>query len=93
MCEASFEMRPAAALTGRKPSRLANAAQKTNGDIGNLIELDRPRDAMDAIGVALAINPKLSVSAMQLQFAGSLNHPENRRIWLESLKKAGLPDR
>jgi TolB-like protein/DNA-binding winged helix-turn-helix (wHTH) protein/tetratricopeptide (TPR) repeat protein len=57
----------------------------------NLIELDRPEDASDAIGVALAINSNLSVSAMQRQFAGSRNHPENRRIWLESLRKAGLP--
>ncbi|WP_281857629.1 winged helix-turn-helix domain-containing tetratricopeptide repeat protein [Litoreibacter halocynthiae] len=57
----------------------------------NLIELDRPQDAMDAIRAALAINPKLSVSAMQRQFVGSRNHPENRRIWLESLQKAGLP--
>ncbi len=58
----------------------------------NLIELGRPEDAMDEIEAALAINPKLSVSAMQRQFAGSRNHPQNRRIWLESLKKAGLPD-
>ena len=58
----------------------------------NLIELDRPQDAKDAISSALAINPELSISAMQRQFAGSRNHPENRRAWLESLKKAGLPD-
>ncbi|WP_138933498.1 winged helix-turn-helix domain-containing protein [Roseovarius arcticus] len=58
----------------------------------NLIELDQPEDAMVAIGAALAINPKLSVLAMQRQFAGSRNHPENRRIWLESLQKAGLPE-
>lgn len=58
----------------------------------NLIELDRSQDAKGAIGSALAINPNLSISAMRRQFAGSRNHPENRRAWLESLNKAGLPD-
>lgn len=58
----------------------------------NLIELDQRLEAKGAIDLALAINPKLSVSAMQRQFAGSRNHPENRRAWLVSLKKAGLPD-
>lgn len=58
----------------------------------NLIELDRPQDAKSAIDSALTINPNLSISAMQRQFTGSRNHPENRRAWLESLKKAGLPD-
>jgi tetratricopeptide (TPR) repeat protein len=58
----------------------------------NLSELDRADDAQDAIDAALAINPKLSISAMQRQFAGSKNHEENRRAWLASLKKAGLPD-
>lgn len=58
----------------------------------NLIELDRRQEAKSAIDSALAINPKLSVTAMRRQFAGSRNHPENRRAWVESLKKAGLPD-
>lgn len=58
----------------------------------NLIELERHQDAKSAIDSALAINPKLSVTAMRRQFAGSRNHPENRRAWVESLKKAGLPD-
>lgn len=58
----------------------------------NLIELNRKDEAQVAIDSALAINPKLSISAMQRQFAGSQNHPENRRAWLASLKMAGLPD-
>ncbi len=57
----------------------------------NLIELNRQPEAKAAIDAALAINPNLSISAMRLQFAGSRNHPENRRVWLKSLKKAGLP--
>lgn len=58
----------------------------------SLIELDRSDEALDAVNDALEINPKLSISAMQRQFAGSKNHPENRRIWLASLQKAGVPE-
>ncbi|MEM1350695.1 MAG: winged helix-turn-helix domain-containing protein [Pseudomonadota bacterium] len=58
----------------------------------NLAELDRSEEALGAVEAALKINPKLSISAMQRQFAGSKNHPENRRAWLASLKKAGVPD-
>lgn len=58
----------------------------------NLIELDRADDARKAIDAALLINPNLSISAMQRQFAGSKNHPENRKVWLEGLKRAGMPD-
>lgn len=56
----------------------------------NLAELDRNEEAKAAIDAALAINPNLSISAMRRQFAGSKNHPENRRIWLDSLRNAGL---
>lgn len=58
----------------------------------NLAEMDRTEEAREAVEAALSINPKLSISAMQRQFAGSKNHPENRKIWLASLKKAGVPD-
>ncbi|WP_171209190.1 MULTISPECIES: winged helix-turn-helix domain-containing protein [unclassified Ruegeria] len=58
----------------------------------NLNELGRGEDAQKAVNAALEINPNLSISAMQRQFAGSKNHPENRRIWLSSLKQAGVPD-
>lgn len=57
----------------------------------NLAELGQAKDAGNAIDAALAINPKLSLTAMRKQFEDSKNHPENRRIWLESLEKAGLP--
>lgn len=58
----------------------------------NLIELKQADEAKKAIETALQINPKLSISAMRRQFAGSKNHPENRRVWLSSLKRAGLPE-
>lgn len=58
----------------------------------NFNELGRSEEAQEAVDAALLINPKLSITAMQRQFAGSKNHPENRRIWLASLRNAGLPD-
>jgi TolB-like protein/Flp pilus assembly protein TadD len=57
-----------------------------------LAEMGRQDDAQEAVKDALEINPKLSISAMRRQFAGSKNHPENRRIWLASLQKAGVPE-
>jgi tetratricopeptide (TPR) repeat protein len=58
----------------------------------NLIEMARAEDARAAVEAALDLNPDLSITAMQRQFAGSKNHPENRRLWLSSLRKAGIPD-
>jgi len=58
----------------------------------NFNSLGRSEEAQEAINAALVINPKLSITAMQRQFAGSKNHPENRRIWLSSLRSAGLPE-
>ena len=58
----------------------------------NLAELDRSEDASEAVEAALSINPNLSISAMRRQFAGSNNLPENRKAWLASLKRAGVPE-
>jgi TolB-like protein/DNA-binding winged helix-turn-helix (wHTH) protein/cytochrome c-type biogenesis protein CcmH/NrfG len=58
----------------------------------NLSEMDRTEEANAAIEAALALNPELSITAMQRQFAGSKNHPENRRLWLSSLRNAGIPN-
>lgn len=58
----------------------------------NLAELGRAADAKEAAIAAVQLNPKLSITAMKTQFEGSKNHPENRRIWLESLRKAGIPE-
>lgn len=58
----------------------------------NLAALKRPEEALEAVERALEINPKLSISAMRRQFAGSKNHPENRKVWLTRLQEAGVPD-
>ena len=57
----------------------------------NLAQLDREQQAQQHVDVALKIKPGLSIAAMRKQFEGSKNHPENRRFWLESLEKAGIP--
>ncbi|GGH21149.1 TolB amino-terminal domain-containing protein [Cribrihabitans marinus] len=58
----------------------------------NLIELERAEEAKSAVEAALDLNPNLSITAMQRQFAGSKNHPKNRRLWLSSLRNAGIPN-
>ena len=58
----------------------------------NLAQLGRSVDAKAEIESALALNPKLSLASMRRRFEGSHNHPENRRIWLDSLRKAGLSE-
>ena len=58
----------------------------------NLAELGRVSEARQSVDAAVDIKPKLSLAAIKKQFEGSKNHPENRRIWLESLRKAGLPE-
>ncbi|WP_171238425.1 winged helix-turn-helix domain-containing protein [Ruegeria sp. HKCCA5763] len=57
-----------------------------------LAEMNKPEEAQKAVDAALKINPKLSISAMRRQFVGSKNHPENRRVWLASLQRAGVPE-
>jgi hypothetical protein len=57
----------------------------------NQAQLGRSDIAKQSIQAAIKVNPKLTISAMRNKFEGSKNHPENRRFWLESLIKAGLP--
>jgi hypothetical protein len=57
----------------------------------NQAQLGRSDIAKQSIQAAIKVNPKLTISAMRKKFEGSKNHPENRRFWLESLIKAGLP--
>lgn len=57
----------------------------------NLAELGRIEEARGEIENSRTINPKLSLAAIQRTFNIANNHPENRRIWLESLAKAGMP--
>ena len=56
----------------------------------NLALLGRSGEAKAEIESARALNPKLSLAGLRRRFEGSHNHPENRRIWLDSLRKAGL---
>jgi TolB-like protein/DNA-binding winged helix-turn-helix (wHTH) protein len=58
----------------------------------NQAQLNRKEEALLSVQAALKLNPRLSISAMKIRFEGSKNHPENRRFWLESLQKAGIPD-
>ena len=58
----------------------------------NLAKLDQVPAADGEIQSARAINPNLSLSALSQMFNIAKNHPENRRIWLESLRKAGMPE-
>lgn len=59
----------------------------------NLAELGRASDAKKNVDSALELNPKMTLSAMRRRFKGSKNHPDNRRIWLASLSKAGVPEK
>ena len=58
----------------------------------NFAQLDDTKQSYENVKEAIKINPKISLSAMRKKFENSKNHPENRRFWLESLTKAGLPD-
>ena len=58
----------------------------------NLAELDRPEEARTEIQSSKAINPKLSLAFIQKLFGIANNHPDNRKAWLESLRKAGMPE-
>ena len=57
----------------------------------NLAELGRAEEARAEVENSRAINPKLSLATIRQLFNIANNHPENRRIWLESLRKAGMP--
>ncbi len=57
-----------------------------------LAELGRSEDAQAEIDKARALNPKLSIKALKKLFEGSKNHIDNRRAWLASLQKAGMPE-
>ena len=58
----------------------------------NLAELGRTHEAKEEIDNVLSINPKLSLSFISQLFGIAKNHPENRKAWLASLRKAGMPE-
>ncbi len=58
----------------------------------NFAYLERDGEARKEIENARALRPGLSLAAIRKRFEGSNNDPENRRIWLDALGKAGLPE-
>ena len=58
----------------------------------NLAELGRTKEAKEEIENVLAINPNISLSFISQLFGIAKNHPDNRKAWLASLRKAGMPE-
>jgi len=58
----------------------------------SLAELGRADEARAEIENARAVNPKLSLAFIRQMFNIANNHPDNRRAWLKSLAKAGMPE-
>ena len=54
--------------------------------------MDRDDEARIEIEKAREIRPGLSLASIRKRFEGSNNSPENRRIWLDALRKAGMPE-
>jgi hypothetical protein len=48
--------------------------------------------ARSAIESARSINPELSLATVSQMFNIANNHPDNRKFWLASLRKAGMPE-
>jgi tetratricopeptide (TPR) repeat protein len=57
----------------------------------NLAEIGRKEEAETEIAKSRALNPKLSLEFIKKLFGIANNHPDNRKAWLESLRKAGMP--
>lgn len=55
-------------------------------------QLGRSEEALAEIERARALNPGLSLAAIERRFEGSHNHPDNRRAWLDALRLAGMPE-
>jgi len=88
-----FDFEGALATTEKMSGAITNETWRVYYHLmraANFAQLGQLPEANKNIEQALAINPNLSLKAMRKQFAGSHNHPENRRFWLESLAKAGL---
>lgn len=59
----------------------------------NLAEIGRKAEAQAEIAESRKLNPKLSLAFIKKLFEIANNHPENRKAWLESLRKAGMPEK
>jgi len=58
----------------------------------NFAYLGREDEARLEIENARELSPGLSLDTIRKRFEGSNNNPENRRIWLDALRKAGMPE-
>jgi TolB-like protein/class 3 adenylate cyclase/Flp pilus assembly protein TadD len=58
----------------------------------NLAEIGRKDEAQIEITKSREINPKLSLTFIKKLFGIANNHPDNRKAWLGSLRKAGMPE-
>ena len=58
----------------------------------NLAELGETEEAEIEIARSRELNPNLSLAFLQQRFGIARNHPENRRAWLDALRKAGMPE-
>ena len=58
----------------------------------SLAELGRADKARVEIENAMALDLKLSLASIRQMFKGAKNHPGNRKAWLDSLRKAGMPE-
>ena len=58
----------------------------------NFAYLGREEEAGLEIENARKVSPGLSLASIRKRFEGSNNDPENRRIWLDALRKAGMPE-
>jgi len=58
----------------------------------NFAYLGREDEARKEIDNARRLRPGLSLTSIRKRFEGSNNDPENRRIWLDALRKAGMPE-
>ena len=58
----------------------------------NFAYLGREDEALLEVKNARGLSPGLSLTSIRRRFEESNNHPENRRIWLDALRKAGMPE-
>ncbi|PPI84535.1 hypothetical protein KEHDKFFH_09710 [Marinobacter maroccanus] len=82
------------AATDRMAGALTNDTWRTFYHLiraANFASMDRKNEAKMEVQSAQAIAPQLSIASMRKRFEGGHNHPENRRVWLEALRKAGVP--
>lgn len=79
-----------ALATMRNMSRLPPFANRTLAAI--FVCLGRLDDARDAIDALLVHDPDYSVAKFRLNFKGKYDNPHDLEVWIDDLRKAGLPE-